>query len=350
MSKDYLEFYEQLVTLSKNKVTITKETILKIFEKLYPGLYFSNENFNPQLIEILKKLKEENLIEFPKTNNNWDYNMRPPLPLWIKLIKEEEEKISDDLKNFPWHPHMVWVSKLDNVKKSTYKSLRQINTFFINHELNKNELIPIKERSIQIFQDEKKLDIIIRQDWFKNHLTLEDLGCYQTCEPFASKSFPNARDKKAIIIENRDTFHSFCRVNENLDPPPYRYIIYGCGKFIEKTILWVNDFDSSLTEIEYFGDLDPMGLIIPQNLNNILKENAINVKIKLATPFYLELVHIAKRIFNNLKKDDLEENKLLEFLPRKARKFSNFIFSNNKRIAQELLGLNKIEHIIQKEI
>lgn len=331
--------------MNNKMLKVSKETLLLGFEKLFPEIFYSEENYYHTLMEIIEELEKEGLIELPKGEAHWDFNIRPKFPYWVKIKRLGAKKKNNQWKLFPWHPEMIWVSQVKNLKSQTYLLLKLMNDFFINHNHEKS-WIPIKERSIQIFKDEKILDRLIHRKWFKENLSLEKLRCYKTNEPFASKTFEGSVGNKSIIIENRDTFDSFCKANQSLDTPYYKHIIYGCGEFIKDTILWVKEFDSSIKNIEYFGDIDINGLAIPYQLNHLLKENNLSIKIDLARPFYNKLIKVSEKNKFRHSGKPKEEYPLLSFLNKADRIFIGFLFDIGERIAQEELNINLIWEIL----
>src|SRR5204862_6747592 len=93
------------------------------------------------------------------------------------------------------------------------EDLVRLNDFFLkHHELHCS--IPIKERSLEIFGDEKRLDSLLSTSLFRNgRLDWRlDLGCEIVGEPLGWKGGPvEARAKPIIVIENAATWHSYCR-------------------------------------------------------------------------------------------------------------------------------------------
>ncbi len=341
-----LEYFKNLSILNKNKQKISKETLISGFEKTFPEIFYTEENFYPKLLQILGELKQKGLITLPKGEQHWDFNIRPKFPYWIRIKKLNREKGFNPWKTFPWRPEMMWVSEVKHFRNQTFELLKLMNNFFINHSQD-NSWMPIKERSFQIFKDEKTLDSLVYRKWFKEHLSLEIFKCYKTHEPFASKVFENSVNGKSIIIENRDTFDSFCKANESFNPPYYKYIIYGCGEKVKDTILWVKEFDSRIRNIDYFGDLDTNGLTIPLQLNKILNDNDISIEINLARLFYETLIKISKKNEFRYKGSPKEENVLLSFLDKKNRDFVGFLFEMGERIAQEELNINLIKDVFK---
>ncbi|KKN14009.1 hypothetical protein LCGC14_1000480 [marine sediment metagenome] len=344
-----LEFLDKLHELSGNKVIVPKEKVIIAFERVYSELYYSDENYFPQLLDILNNLEKSSMIELPKTEENWDHNTLPQLPYWIKVKRSKRKSPPTPWKEFPWRKELLWASKLKNVRIMTFEILKNLNEYFKNHEKDDIQM-PIKERSIQIFGEEKVLDRIVQRKWFKENLSLEILNCYKTHEPFPSKTFLGAKKDKVIIIENRDTFDSFCKVNASFESPYYKHIIYGSGERIKDTILWINNLDPKIKLIEYFGDIDINGFAIPAKVNEILKENQSSVVIEMATCFYTALVSLIKEKNPQIGLNPTKNYEFLTFLPEEYSKFIRILFEKNERIAQELLNITEIIKIFENQL
>jgi hypothetical protein len=141
--------------------------------------------------------------------------------------------------------------------------LIKLNDFFRNGrgqtELN------IKERSLQIFGDEKRLDslratTLLRDD----RLTLRALGCYTVAEPLGWERGPNATEP-LLVIENACTWDTYCRWNR--ETGEFSGIVYGGGNRFMDSVSRLRDVFSEIggtRRVLYFGDLDPQGLRIPR--------------------------------------------------------------------------------------
>jgi hypothetical protein len=113
----------------------------------------------------------------------------------------------------------AWERKLTFLREARisipFAKLLRLNDF-IKQPRSPRELVPIKERSLQIFGDEKRLDLLIGSTLFRDgRLDLaRDLGCEVIGVPFGWKRGPAAAAREPIfVIENAATWHSYCRWN-----------------------------------------------------------------------------------------------------------------------------------------
>jgi hypothetical protein len=153
--------------------------------------------------------------------------------------------------------------------------LLKLNQFLLQ-EPQTQAVVPIKERSLEIFGDEKRLDALVstslfragRLDWVR------DLKCEFIGEPLAWKRGPaEAASGAVIVIENAATWHSYCRWNSQRNL--FSAVVYGCGNRFMDGFRFLPDIFRELggpRRILYFGDLDPRGLEIPQEAS-VLAQN-----------------------------------------------------------------------------
>jgi len=173
------------------------------------------------------------------------------------------------IREFAWEPELAFVR--DSRLNLSFVELRQLNEFF-RHGGRERVVVPIKERSLQIFGDEKRLDLLLSSALFrhdrldeKTHFRCEVIGV-----PLAWKRGPSdASAQPLLVIENAATWHSYCRWN--YDRNLFSAVVYGDGnRFADGIRYLANIFDElgGPRRVLYFGDLDPQGLVIPQEASS----------------------------------------------------------------------------------
>ncbi len=169
------------------------------------------------------------------------------------------------IREFPWEPELSFLR--DARLNLSFVELQQLNSF-LEDRSRERTVVPIKERSLQIFGDEKRLDILFPSALFRSGRL--DLTKHLFCEligvPLAWKRGPSAASQQpVIVIENAATWHSYCRWN--LDRNLFSAVVYGDGNRFADGIRYLKDLFAELggtRRMLYFGDLDPQGLVIPQ--------------------------------------------------------------------------------------
>lgn len=167
------------------------------------------------------------------------------------------------IREFPWVPAMEFVREMRG--NMAFEDLRRLNDFL---KTTPRDIVPIKERSLEIFGDEKRFDAIVGTALFRDgRLDLRrDFFCEQIGAPLAWKRGPlTAANRPILIIENAATWHSFFRWNQKSSE--FSAIVYGEGNRVIEGTRYLGDLFEELggeRTIVYFGDIDPQGLVIPQ--------------------------------------------------------------------------------------
>lgn len=156
----------------------------------------------------------------------------------------------------------------------TFKRLIKIHEFL---QTQTSKILPIseKERSLQIFGDEKELLRLILSPCIKKiseSKIYEITACYPIFEPLIGFRFKDSNSRRILFVENRDTFLSISKVCYVLDDPPFKCVYYGQGLNFKTSILSIPYEIEKDVYIEYFGDIDPTGLLIPLEAIQIFKK------------------------------------------------------------------------------
>ncbi|WP_321779366.1 Wadjet anti-phage system protein JetD domain-containing protein [Sulfurimonas sp.] len=325
------------IELNKSKrVKIAFNDVLHIYNTVYPEHKNSTDK-NQRILILLNILEKNKQIAFPKTK--WNKRVLPHIPEYINLLGKETNKQKIDLlKQNSWVPKLYFAVKINNLEQ--LKTLEKINEFYISRNYEELLVIPIRERSMEIFNDEKKLDSLHKKSLlFDGKLTLKDLKCEDIAPPLYYEVMPDCIGKPALICENSNSFHSFNRWNKQSEV--YGAIIYGNGNEFRKTHHWLNEIQKNyqISKFFYFGDIDPIGLEIPYYVNR----DRVNEKMTSIFPakkLYLALLKsqksniISKKNANKNITNDifnwLESTEMIEVIKK--------LFVNKLRIPQEAIS------------
>lgn len=168
-----------------------------------------------------------------------------------------------DLAKIPWQPELAFV--LQSRPTLALDDLLALNQF-LAADGHSRPLVPIKERSLQLFGDEKRLDALLVTAPFRNGtLSPETLRCYLVPEPLGWRrgTLPQG---PIIVLENLATWDTYVRWDTH--SPQFSAIVYGKGLVFADAVTRLNDIFAELDGLPrpvlYFGDLDPAGLDIPR--------------------------------------------------------------------------------------
>ena len=358
MNENSKRFLSALKTMAGIQKRVYWETIITCFKKTFPLDYAENSSDSLRFLRtILDEMSNENAIRLPVNRRHWDSSQEPRLPLWIIIESNLPNRNKEEWwKTFPWHPKLQWASSLERVDQSLGRELKVINTFLKNYDKwGSNNCIPIKERSLLLFKDEKRLDSLFKGQLFKKgRLTLEMLDCFRTWEPFTVEHFSSLNLHRTLIIENKDTYYSVFKICSELKhASPYRHVIYGCGIKIYSTIFGIENLDPKISEIEYFGDIDPKGLEIPCITQKKLIEARFPQRILPALPLYrraFELIELSKISFKITRERAKKWNdNYLSFLPEPLQSKAKTLFQQSFRIPQEITNYMELSQILKKK-
>lgn len=136
----------------------------------------------------------------------------------------------------------------------------------------------IKERSLGIFGDEKRLDALrTGTSLFTGRLPLATLGAFLVPLPLPYRQ-ASAPGKPVLVVENHNSFWSFGEWNQTA--LRYSAVVYGVGEAFRSTGQALNQvlLEVSGEGAEYLGDLDPKGVGIPLDFNRASDAQSLYVR------------------------------------------------------------------------
>jgi hypothetical protein len=200
--------------------------------------------------------------------------------------------------------------------------------------------VPIKERSWEIFGEEKKLETLTATKLFDlGPLTLETLRCYIVAHIPVHRVY--AKGAPVLIIsENEAGFDSLCRAA--VEFAAFRMVVYGNGLAIEKAVGFLKQMivEQQVTECLYIGDVDETGLAIPSRLNTaVLDTAASRIGVR---PWLLAYSHM----LSGIDPDNISDAHTT-WLPPRLHAAAQTIISQGKRVAQESCGWKQIRKLFR---
>ena len=207
---------------------------------------------------LIAELHGAGLIELPAARS-YDHSETPSLPRFITLPQPATE--GRQLKPVVWHPALSWVPEA-RITRSQAESLERVNHWL--HNSRDPLVVPARERSLELFGDEKEIDHLVGTSIFgPGRLTMELLRCRRVSPPLHCQ--PCGSGDLLVVIENSDTFDSALSVLRERDDHRAGMVAWGAGTGFEASILSVGRISRRFVGILYFGDLDENGLRIPAN-------------------------------------------------------------------------------------
>ncbi|MCM3036845.1 DUF2220 domain-containing protein [Bacillus pumilus] len=262
----------------------------------------------------LKKMVEKEKIQPVKARGH--NHQTPPVFNEYRLVKQERRTNPTHIKklmtNYPLFDMTAFYDEAEFEKWKYY--IDRVHVFLTNNSNTKKEMFKANERSFELFRNEKFLLDKEGIKFLANlGLTLSDLNCRRTYEPFVEyQPDPTSKPKTIMIIENRDTFDSvkelmMAGVN-TWSGITFDMVIYGEGDKIQRSYYFLEEYQLEDYEVYYFGDLDARGIHICSELIKI------DNRIKPFTPFYIELLNcyghetLTRTIKRKLKQTIIEDS------------------------------------------
>ena len=278
------------------------DDILACFHVVHPEL--RNEPDAPRLLlQYLKTLDAEARVRTPQGKRHWTPSPGTQLPRWVVLPRSSETPArSLDAASYSWVPKLAFAASLR--RRSEIETARAINDYLIARPSNAIG-VPTRERSLEVFGDEKRLDTLADAagNLFAGRLHLSDLDCYAVAAPIPHQTFPKARGSAVLVVENHHTYWSLVRANEQ--HLRYAAVCYGGGnRWTRASAAGEGGSDSDLDRILrecaseklcYFGDVDPAGLEIPYRVNRMRCEAELPEVIPERT-LYAWLIRHGRRV------------------------------------------------------
>jgi hypothetical protein len=233
----------------------------QLYFELHPELRNHPER-SALLLQVLQELAAAGVLTLP-ARGSWEKVGQPALPLWVVLVREREAVEREDFSKVPWVPELGFWPELKPLQLVAAKAVNE----FLLRRRGSFALVPIKERSLEIFGDEKKLDAMRSGDsLFSGRLPLNVLGAFVAPLPLPYRVAP-ARGKPVLVVENHNSYWSFGEWNQRA--LRYSAVVYGAGEAFRSTGAALAQV---LREVEgvgalYVGDLDPKGIGIPLDFN-----------------------------------------------------------------------------------
>ncbi|MEU2388944.1 Wadjet anti-phage system protein JetD domain-containing protein [Streptomyces sp. NPDC012461] len=325
---------------SRTEHRVEQATILDAFTQACPETAGTTQS-RPVLSALLDELADHHLIELPRTHDGWD-NTQPPLPRWLRLPAPPKATEPRPTRTAPlmWRRELSWASTLKLTTAQT-ETLKTINRWLrdTDGDTHRRAVIPMRERSLEIFGDEKRLDALTTSTLFApGRLTLATLFTERIPPPLAYEHLGDGGT--VLVIENSDTFATVSTLLAQ-DPARVGYVAFGGGHAFEASVTRIANL-KGVTDIAYYGDLDDDGLTIPQRANASGTASGLP-PIRPALGLYQLLLKqniqgpAPKRV------DPLAAQRRVSWLPEPLRHPAANILTTGNRLAQEATGTTLLQ-------
>jgi hypothetical protein len=231
-----------------------------------------------------------------------------------------------------WRPELAWAAEL-SFDEQTMADLRAVNAFLRDGGAAR-PVVPLRERSLQLFGHEKRLEALMGgQLFFGGRLTLEQLRCEEIHPPFVYERVGDGPD--VLAVENHHTFVSLCRA---LPPDgPVGIVIYGAGAHFKASVTYLADLPAPPRRVLYFGDVDVDGLEIPMHASRIAASARLPIIEPAASLYRLLHDHGTPAPVENPPSRQ-RVRAVTVWLPEELRDAATALLDAGQRLAQEWVG------------
>ena len=208
-----------------------------------------------RLSNALEYLRDDGQIGFPK--HQFDTTGTPKLPLYVERPAPPSPR-REAPHRLVWHAELMWAAQLDDqgeLGSADRRFLAAINAWLPSR---RGLVVPHRERSLEIFDDEKVLEKRLKSPLFTpGRLNLDLLEIRLVFPPVIQSGEGQAA---WLIVENFTTYYSLARraTEAGFDGR----LIWGSGNGVATRLAALSFEDQRPGQLFYFGDIDAGGIRI----------------------------------------------------------------------------------------
>jgi hypothetical protein len=323
------------------KKTISKSELEKIIQT----------NSDAELYEIISSntdlLKP---IISSKTNGNYRY----PIYLRYRILIQGEHKLNrytDEIKSL--HPLILengWLLSHEEYYVRYKSVIEKLNNWLFAHDSD-NEPISLKERSFEIFGEEKKIDETeVGNLLFHMNIDDEKLGLFRTSDYCLNDFIPERKDNM-LLCENKDIWFDIRKLMFESKKSAYfgvhiDGVVLGNGNRIsEKNYLEIYTAFLNVAKVKYlyWGDIDREGLDIFLRTKNINP----SLDIELFVSGYKKMLSLSKgRLLPDSDDHRTHSNDykmIYSLFDRDSAALMSEYIDQNKRLPQEIVSYTVVK-------
>lgn len=315
------------------RATLTQKELWRLLDDADPtsaGL----STRRARLASVVSELATAGLVRLPSARL-MDRTAHPALPQRVTLLGRTPAAPSPRLaaRTVAWRPELAWAATAE-LTRAQLVTLKRLNSWFRDAKPSCD--VPMRERSLEIFGDEKALDRLVRSVLFgPSRLSLAQLRAYRSRPPLPAVRVGDGN--VLLVVENSDTFDTMVRLLDG-DPRDIGYVAWGAGAAFEASVASVGHI-TGVTRVLYFGDVDADGLRFPISAGALAAELGLP-DIEPVASLYRLLFEHGHRAAGGQRVDAARAASLAAWLPADLRCVAVELLTSGERLAQEAVGID----------
>ena len=333
-SQDAQQFWDALLSAHPRRTRFSLEHLLETFQRLFPHRH-GDADVRAVLSRLLGELEQSGAICLPSKSNRraYDHSERTPLP---KHIVRSDRPGRVKQAAVVWRPELAFASDFGSSWQAELLAVQE----WLRNGGTTAVSVALRERSVEIFGDEKRLDSLLGTQLFApGRLTLNLLRCYLPSVPIYAVSVPeDGVLRPFLVVENHTTFDTLCRWNEK--NRRYSAVAFGAGAAFIAACVSLRPHLAApgcSGQLFYFGDLDPKGIWIPARASQ-----DCGIEVHPDETLYALLLAKGQRCRVPPHERFSFESGLLDWLPASLREEVGRHFRSGRRLPQELVELSDL--------
>lgn len=295
-----------------------------------------------QYRRAIDALAAQERIRLPASSGpNWDRASTPPIPLKLWRVRPPDVSTSLKAHEIAWRPELAFVLTL-NLRRDALQDLQTIQQFLCAAPDSPD--IPIKERSYELFGDEKRLEKLLAGE-VGQHLTLAQLRCHGVSLTPVHTRVAGSRGP-VLVVENEAAFESFSRWNQI--HAAFSMVVYGRGKEAPKYAAFIAGSAKLVgAGACYFGDLDGHGVQIADTTSEEMRGHGV-----ILQPLVMAYERLAgcTPTIDEAEPTPAVWERGIEWLPLSIAERATAMFREKRRVAQEAFGWTVLSGIKPSEL
>jgi hypothetical protein len=256
----------------------------------------------------------------------------PPIPQFVTRVSAASGTSTRPLSGVK--PQLGWASRVP-LSASQREDVLAVNRWLRDRPAQAEGVtVPMRERSLEIFGDEKRLEVLLGGALFEHgRLSLELLDCQRVHPPFIHERLGDG--PVLLVVENHDTYFSLQgALRENAGP--IGVLGWGAGRLFERTVSYALQLPGRVERIRYFGDLDPVGVDIAVAASARAQRHGLP-PVTPSRWLYEQLLHVGKPTPMAGGMAECSPQAAI-WLPPAVAAAAGMLWPDGRRLAQEAVG------------